>query len=95
MACTKQTAQKSTGGRANRGKTVRFSKPENPKEEPEKPDDPGTPKKKPDPKHRPKLVFRSKKHKTTPMKRDERTMRQIREPRKRVELCMPHLPLAR
>ena len=95
MARTKQTAQKSTGGMANRGRSVRFSQPEKPKEEPGKLDDPGTPKKKPDPKQRPKLVFGSKKHKTTPMKREERTMRQIREARKRVELCMPHLPLAR
>ena len=88
MARTKQTAQKTTGGMANQGRSARFSQSG-------KPDDAETPKKKPDPKYRPKLASGSKKCKSTPMKREERTMRQLREARKRVELCIPCLPLAR
>ena len=63
MAHTKQTARKSTGGMANQGKSARFSQSG-------EPDDAETPKKKPDPKYRPKLAS----GKSTPMKREQRTM---------------------
>ena len=91
---------KGTGGRANQGRTARFSKPDKggspakKKEEPKKLDDGGSPKKKPDPKHRPGLILGSKKRKGTPIKREQKSLREIWGVRKRVDLCIPHLPVA-
>ena len=114
MACTKQTAQKSTGGGPNKGMSVakkgddkKGGKPD-PKKDPLTKKKPTT-KRKPDPqedpedaakKHKPDPTLKPKvkpgrRRKGKPMKREERTMFEIREARKGVQLCIPRLPVAR
>ena len=48
-----------------------------------------------DPSLRPGLKKGSKKRKGIPMKRSERILFEVREARKQVSLCIPHLPLTR
>ena len=95
MARTKQTARKSTGGMANRGRSARFGTGGTAGEEPPKP----KPEEKPKPKaqeNKPQLISGSKKRKSAkPMKRDVKTLKQIRELRKTTDLCIPRLPLTR
>ena len=94
MACTKQTAHKGTGGKP---RPVTFG------DEGDKKDGNGDDTKskgkhgklKPDPKLKPGLKKGSKNRKGIPMKRSERSLLEVREARKQVSLCIPHLPFTR
>ena len=64
------------------------------KPDPEEDPEDAVKKHKPDPSMRPK-VKAGRARKVKPMKREERTMLQIREARKGVDLCIPRLAVAR
>ena len=94
MARTKQTVRKQTA----RKSTVQHVKPvtfpgKSDKNKGAKSGD-GAAKMK-DSTQRPELKKGSKKRKGQPMKREERSVKEIREARSKVQLCIPRLPLMR
>ena len=90
----KQTARKGTGGKL---KPVTFGDERDKKHgDGDDAKSKGKPwKPKHDPKLRPGLKKGSKKRKGIPMKRSERSLLEVREVRKQVSLCIPHLPPTR
>ena len=66
--------------------------PDKEKQEEEEEEDKPSPAKKPKKSQRPDLIKGAKKRKSTPISREERMLREIRQACKRVELCIPHLP---
>ena len=99
MVKTKQTARKGTGAPMKRAKFPpkgdTAEDPDKEKEEEEEEEDKPSPAKKPKKSQRPDLIKGAKKRKSTPISREERTLREIREARKGVELCIPRLPFVR
>ena len=92
MACTKQTARKQTARKstAQRVKPATFPG----KSDEKKRGDRGA-KRKDSTSQRPQLKKGSKKRKGKPMKWEERSVKEVREARNKVQLCIPRLPLTR